>query len=63
MANPELSRRVGRVSSAPRILALGVRKRLEFAARVERAETFADLLPEDRALITKAEQEALEASA
>jgi len=54
---PELSRRLGRVMSAPSMLGLTIEERERFIRAVEKAEKFTDLGTEEQFMILRAERE------
>jgi hypothetical protein len=54
---PELSRRLGKVMSAPSMLGLTPEERERFIRAVEKAEKFTDLGIEEQFMILRAERE------
>ena len=54
---PELSRRIGKVMSAPSMLGLTPEERERFVHAVEKAEKFTDLGIEEQFMILRAERE------
>lgn len=54
---PELSRRLGKVMSAPSMLGLTIEERERFIHAVEKAEKFTDLGIEEQFMILRAERE------
>ena len=54
---PELSRRLGKVMSAPSMLGLTPEERERFVHAVEKAEKFTDLGIEEQFMILRAERE------
>ena len=54
---PELSRRLGRIMSAPSMLGLTPEERERFIHAVEKAEKFTDLGIEEQFMILRAERE------
>jgi len=54
---PELSRRIGKVMSAPSMLGLTIEERERFIRAVEKAEKFTDLGIEEQFMILRAERE------
>jgi len=54
---PELSRRIGKVMSAPSMLGLTMEERERFIRAVEKAEKFTDLGIEEQFMILRAERE------
>lgn len=54
---PELSRRLGKVMSAPSMLGLTLEERERFIHAVEKAEKFTDLGIKERSMILRAERE------
>ena len=54
---PELSRRIGKVMSAPSMLELTPEERERFVRAVEKAEKFTDLGIKERSMILRAERE------
>jgi len=54
---PDLSRRIGKVMSAPSMLGLTMEERERFIRAVEKAEKFTDLGIEEQFMILRAERE------
>jgi len=54
---PELSRRLGKVMSAPSMLGLTLEEREQFIHAVEKAEKFTDLGIKEQFMILRAERE------
>lgn len=54
---PELSRRLGKVMSAPSMLGLTLEERERFIHAVEKVEKFTDLGIKERSMILRAERE------
>ena len=54
---PELSRRLGKVMSAPSMLGLTIEERERFIREVEKAEKFTDLGINEQFMILRAERE------